>query len=214
MEKILRICTRCDLKAKTIDDLNLFVKDKYKDKFYYTKSICKKCNAFDAEIKRKGMSFLGPELIKRCKDCNFFPNSYEELEQTFIKDKSMSDGYGSLCKKCRNKRQNISNEKRRDYIRKRQRRQQILSYNISVEKYEEILKNQNNCCPICKNSLNQEKKYPSIDHDHSCCEGKKSCGKCVRGVICNRCNTMLGMAKDDTIVLENAIKYLKGVSKN
>lgn len=50
---------------------------------------------------------------------------------------------------------------------------------------------------------------PSIDHDHSCCDGAKSCGKCVRGTLCHKCNRGLGQFNDDQDLLKKALDYLK-----
>jgi hypothetical protein len=47
-----------------------------------------------------------------------------------------------------------------------------------------------------------------IDHDHSCCPGEGSCGKCVRGALCRECNQGLGNFRDDIDRLESAIAYL------
>lgn len=48
-----------------------------------------------------------------------------------------------------------------------------------------------------------------IDHDHDCCPGPRSCGRCVRGVLCAACNKMLGFAKDDPHTLLSAVRYLR-----
>lgn len=47
-----------------------------------------------------------------------------------------------------------------------------------------------------------------VDHDHSCCPGSDSCGKCIRSVLCARCNKLIGLAGDDVGILRKAIAYL------
>ena len=44
----------------------------------------------------------------------------------------------------------------------------------------------------CANPSCQSKDNLHIDHDHTCCPGNESCGKCVRGVLCGSCNITLG----------------------
>jgi Recombination endonuclease VII len=47
-----------------------------------------------------------------------------------------------------------------------------------------------------------------IDHDHACCGAGRSCGKCVRGLLCSRCNTALGLLEDDAARVAAALAYL------
>lgn len=49
----------------------------------------------------------------------------------------------------------------------------------------------------------------AIDHDHSCCPGRFSCGECVRGVLCAPCNRAIGYAKDDPKILLKLAEYLE-----
>lgn len=83
----------------------------------------------------------------------------------------------------------------------------LRTYNLTQDDYNKILLEQSNRCQICK-VLFSGKRSPAVDHNHACCPGSRSCGKCVRSILCNNCNSMLGHAKDDIEILKSAIKYL------
>lgn len=69
-----------------------------------------------------------------------------------------------------------------------------------------IYDQQNGDCPVCNEALSWEGWH--IDHDHTCCPGKFSCGNCIRGLLHSGCNTLLGWARDDSDILRNAAAYL------
>ncbi len=76
----------------------------------------------------------------------------------------------------------------------------IRKFNITEVEYYSLLKQQNNCCAICQQSVNTFKKFLSVDHNHI--TGK------VRGLLCGACNIGLGMFKDSPEKLEKAKAYL------
>lgn len=82
----------------------------------------------------------------------------------------------------------------------------LYKYNISLTELHELLETQDYGCAICRVGL-----HPTahIDHNHACCPGKGSCGKCVRGILCNSCNTALGSLREDPEIIRNALSYLE-----
>jgi len=80
-------------------------------------------------------------------------------------------------------------------------------YGLTTEQYQDIFNKQNGVCAICKKPEIVRKNL-SIDHDHRCCSHHKSCGKCIRGLLCFRCNQALGLLNDDIFILESARLYL------
>ena len=74
------------------------------------------------------------------------------------------------------------------------------NYNLSTDRFLEIIPAP---CQICGETSNIH-----IDHDHSCCPGEQSCGKCVRGSLCSGCNLGLGAFRDSVEKLEQAVRYL------
>lgn len=80
---------------------------------------------------------------------------------------------------------------------------------ISESLYLTLLWNQDGKCP-CGRELDAS----AIDHNHKCCPGRTSCGECVRGLLCNRCNLLLGMVESEThLIPEYLVQYLAGVEQ-
>lgn len=85
-------------------------------------------------------------------------------------------------------------------------RRRELYYGLDDAGYQALRTAQDNRCAICQSSF--EERQPHVDHDHKCCPGKRSCGQCVRGLLCRYCNTALGKFNDDPALLMRAIEYL------
>lgn len=78
---------------------------------------------------------------------------------------------------------------------------------MTPEDYLDLEVKQNGVCKICKKDNNGKRLM--VDHDHNCCPGANTCGKCTRGLLCTNCNMFLGNAKDNIETLKAAIKYLQ-----
>lgn len=82
------------------------------------------------------------------------------------------------------------------------------NFRIRETDYERILTEQNFRCAICGIHQSETRKAFAVDHDHSCCSSKRTCGNCIRGLLCFECNIGLGKFKDDKVLLAKALKYL------
>ena len=82
-------------------------------------------------------------------------------------------------------------------------------FDISLAHFDDLLASQGHTCAICGTSEPGGKGYWHLDHDHRCCPSNPSCGECVRGILCMRCNVSLGGFEDDPQRLRAAIAYLQ-----
>lgn len=84
----------------------------------------------------------------------------------------------------------------------------IRTHRVTPEEVAAVL-NKEVGCSVC-----DSRERLVFDHDHKCCPtpGLTSkgitCGQCRRGVLCNACNTALGMVRDDPALLQRMIDYL------
>ena len=85
------------------------------------------------------------------------------------------------------------------------KREQALKrmYGITQTDYEVMIAEQNNKCAICNTTEpggRHNSGYFVVDHCH--------CTNKIRGVLCNNCNTALGLVGDNVDTLHKMINYL------
>ena len=86
------------------------------------------------------------------------------------------------------------------------------THNISFADYMILWEEQRGLCAACGTKLSAGVYH--VDHDHACCSGVSSCGKCVRGILCRSCNQTLGFAKDSLVRLRGLSNYIEKWSKS
>lgn len=82
-------------------------------------------------------------------------------------------------------------------------------FGLSELQLAEMVAAQGSRCRICESDEPGGAGRWAIDHDHSCCPGKKTCGQCIRGLLCTSCNMGLGQFRDDPEVLRRAADYIE-----
>lgn len=213
-----KICARC----KTSYPYHQFHKDKqHKDGHY---SLCKQCTA---KKRQEMFDKINPHRKirveeKECRRCRTTKNKAE-----FNRHRGRTDGLNTECKSCRavrDKERYIAiqnNPVSRKHCQTTQAKLARARYStpegrkkaknyalkhkfgITLVEYERILKEQNGLCAICKQPAalqNPKNMRLHVDHDHS--NGR------VRGLLCLRCNTGLGMFNDSVEIVEAAFRYL------
>jgi Recombination endonuclease VII len=79
-----------------------------------------------------------------------------------------------------------------------QKRSRFKKYNLTAEEFDALYANQDGRCAICR--MPQLEDEVHIDHDHRTDK--------VRGLLCNLCNTGLGLFKDCPDFMTAACDYL------
>lgn len=147
--------------------------------------------------------------MKTCNKCN----KIKDLKD-FHKKKSGAFGVKAECKDCcrqwqkthynkpENKKKRLTrqaSDKYQLYIRSFRLKN---NYGLSLEDYDNMLASQNGVCKTCGTDKPGGSKgvYFHVDHCHK--TGK------IRGLLCSACNSILGLAKDNTKTLLNLAKYI------
>lgn len=125
------------------------------------------------------------KLYPKGKICSKCKAIYPATKEYFYGQKNARDNLHPWCKECMKNNTRISTLKKRG---------------LQKEDYKKMIIQQKYRCLICGISEVDYGKRFSIDHNHKTNK--------IRGLLCSNCNSVLGYAKDNPLVLINAAKFL------
>lgn len=94
-----------------------------------------------------------------------------------------------------------------EYRRRQLSQQHKARHGITLDEKEAMLAAQGGRCAACPATAPGGHGW-ATDHNHACCPGTRSCGRCIRGILCNNCNLALGHVADSVERLQGLINYL------
>lgn len=105
------------------------------------------------------------------------------------------------CKKCANEYKREWLHRSRDNVRWNTL---WSKYRLRREDWNQMFDCQQGLCAICRQNT-----ATHVDHDHSCCPVSPTCGRCVRQLLCDSCNKILGVLESNLERLEDFQNYIK-----
>jgi hypothetical protein len=134
---------------------------------------------------------------KTCSSCKIVQETDE-----FHKNKAQRDGFSGQCKSCSYARNQTLRRKSQAAVYNRTGHL-MNSYGLTEDQYNEMLLSQGGGCLICGGTNGT--RNLCVDHDHNCCPGVKSCGNCIRALLCVGCNVAVGVVE---LKLDKILNYL------
>jgi hypothetical protein len=131
-------------------------------------------------------------------------------EEQFRPSPRNKGGRASICKAChvgltQNWRRNNPNKVRNSRLKHK--------FSLTSAAYDAMLSTQNGVCAICGQPETMMRRGQvvalSVDHDRTCCPTERSCGSCIRGLLCYSCNTGIARFNDNPAILQKAIQYIQ-----
>ena len=123
----------------------------------------------------------------------------------FPRNKNSKDGRASACLACKAIYRDEHREEQRQWAKNYHaahpelatNRNLMLLYKITLDDIEKLIQEQGGVCPVCRLPVQAtnpgKKRVRAVDHNKTCCPGRTSCGKCVRGILHMTCNVNLGV---------------------
>lgn len=130
---------------------------------------------------------------RKCRACGVFKDK-NEFTITQRDNKRVRK-----CKQCNREWAREHRLKNPDHYRHMDLKQ---NYGITPTQYQAFYKDQNGVCAICLKPETSKRGWLHVDHHHL--TGK------VRGLLCGKCNSGIGLLGEDEKVLASAIQYLTG----
>ena len=150
--------------------------------------------------------------MKTCNKCN-----ESKPRDEYGTDAGRKDGLRSTCKGCRRVARKYV--VRTSEVRAAQAARTLKClYGVTQEVYAGMLAAQGGGCAVCGATPEDNGKALAVDHDHSCCPrvssgSRKTCGNCVRALLCDQCNRGIGLLGDNVDRLLAAAEYIERWTK-
>ncbi len=151
----------------------------------------------------------GKQVCRKCKA--------DKPVDEFWTDRANPAGISRYCKICADLRRKESRQRKKDGTLKtrnkwpqkgtgeyelfRRNHELIRTYGIDIIQYNNLFEAQGGCCGICSRHQSELKRPLDVDHDHNT--------GAIRGLLCSKCNTGVGLFHDRTYLLSRALNYLQ-----